>query len=257
VKKDSPLPEQIEPVPNKGITIEFPFTTASSFEFAVKEAEKLPNFKKFGDGKNSLYRVTVDQSDLNETLDFIEQLKGWRKRTVYVDGEKVTWDSVFSFFWCCQKKKSSYKPDLYCFGLENEWDFNLWGCARAGMPFSEQAQWGTYGKWLNKDGDWEFDKKQIKHELEKNLYQYRFCPSLNLNFVQDVIDAIPNVVNPAKNKNWKFIESYDSESTNGLTLIIKQYGYERKVVMKGVCPTGKGFIQEIQKRMKLKIPNGL
>lgn len=256
IEKETLTEVVIDPIPNKGITIEFPFSTASSFEFAVKEAEKLPNFKKFGDGKNALYRINVNESELFDVVNLLEQLKGWRKRAVYVNGEKVTWDSVFSFIWCYERKKSSYKPELFCFGFENEWEFNLWGCNRAGMPFSDHSQWFSYGKWLNNKGDWEFDKNRIKHELEKNLYDVRFCPAINLEFVQDIINALPDVVNPSKNKNWKFMQSYD-DSTGGLIMKINQYGFEEKVVMKGVCPNGKGFIQEIKSRMKLKIPNGI
>jgi hypothetical protein len=257
IVKDKSSLDEIEPVPDKGITIEFPFTTASSFEFAVKEAEKLHNFKKFGEGKNTLYRVTVVENEIFDIIVLVEQLKGWRKRTVYINGEKSSWDSVFSFYWCYIRKKSSYKPELFCFGYENEWDLNLWGCNRAGMAFSENSKWFTYGKWLNNKGDWEFDKARIKHELEKNLYDVRYCPAINFDFIQDIINALPDVVNPYKNNNWQFVENYDSDTSGGLVIKTKRYGFEDEVVVKGVCPKGKGFIKEIKSRMKLKIPDGL
>ncbi len=41
-------------------------------------------------------------------------------------------------------------------------------------------------------------RKRIKHELTKNLHPYRFCPALNPSLIQEVIDALPNVVNPKK-----------------------------------------------------------
>lgn len=243
------------PEPSKnGITIEFPFTTAQSFDFAIKEAKKFETFEQFGEDKKAIYRVTFAANDLYKAKDFLEQLKGWRKRTVYDNGEKVQWDTVFGFAWCYERKLSSYKPEYYCFGYENEWDFNIWGCMRAMMPFTENSQWFTYGKWLNNSGDWEFDKERIKHELTKNLYVFRYCPALTPSLIQDVIDALPNVVNPKKNKNWKFIESYTVEN-NALVVKINEFGFEQTRYLKGVGPNGKAFLKDITDKMKRKLPD--
>lgn len=114
----------IEPPPKVGITIEFPYSTAQSFDFAVDAARKYPTFKQFGQDKKAIYRVILQPDEMDTASDLLENLKGWRKRTVYVEGEKVTWESVFSFSWCYEKKKASFKPDFYCFGFENEYQFN-------------------------------------------------------------------------------------------------------------------------------------
>jgi RNA polymerase subunit RPABC4/transcription elongation factor Spt4 len=256
IKPKEPKIRNIEiPEPSKnGITIEFPFTTAQSFDFAIREAKKFETFEQFGEDKKAIYRVTFSENDLYKAKDFLEHLKGWRKRTVYNNGEKVQWDSVFGFTWCYERKLSSFKPEYYCFGYENEWDFNIWGCMRATMPFTENSQWFTYGKWLNNNGDWEFDKERIKHELTKNLYPYRYCPALNPSLIQDVIDALPNVVNPKKNKNWKFIESYTVEN-NALVIKINEYGFEQTRYLKGVGPNGKAFLKDITDNIKRKLPD--
>lgn len=248
---------EIEPVPKLGITIEFPYSTASFFEFAVKEAEKIQTYKKYGEGKNSLFRVTIGDKEMSKIADLLEQLKGWRKRAVYVNGTKVTWDSVFSYSWCYEKKKSCYKPDLYCFGYENAWTFNLWGCHQAGMPFTENATWFSYGKWLNNKGDWVFDKNRIQHELEKNLYDVRFCPAISYSLIEEIITALPNIINPKNNKNWKFMESFDLDIIGGLIMTTNQYGFDQQVAMIGVSPKGLGFMQEIKSRLKIKLPSDL
>lgn len=242
-----------EPTSN-GITIEFPYTTAQSFEFAVKEAKLFDTFEQFGKDKKAIYRVTLNENEVYKAKELLLQLKGWRKRTVYVNGEKVLWDSVFDFTWCYERKLSSFKPEYYCFGYENEWDFNVWGCMRAMMPFVYHSQWFTYGKWLNNDGDWEFDKERIKHELAKNLHSHRFCPALNPTLIQEVLEALPSVINPKKNKNWKFIESYSS-ANNALVLTINQYGYEQTRYITGVCPDGNGFIKDLTDNIKKKLPD--
>lgn len=238
----------------KTITIEFPYTTAQSFDFAVNEAKKFDSFEQFGKDKKAIYRVSFSVEEVHIAKDLLEQLKGWRKRTVYDHGEKVQWDSVFSFSWSYQRKLSSFKPDYFCFGYENEWDFNIWGCVRANMPFNEHSQWFTFGRWLNNEGDWEFDKNRIKHELLKNLHPYRYCPALNPSLIEEVINALPEVINPKKNKNWKFIESYSAEN-NSLVWTTNEYGYEQTRYIKGVGPNGKAFLNDISDSIKRKLPD--
>lgn len=257
-KKAEPAPDvilTIEDPPRNGITVEFPYSTAQSFDFAVASARQFPTFKQFGTDKKAIYRVTVQPGETNSLADLLEHLKGWRKRTVYVDGEKVTWESVFSFRWCYEKKKASFKPEYYCFGYENEWEFNVWGCIQAHLPFISNAQWCNWGKWVNNKGDWEFDKERIRHELQKNLYSYRFCPALRPELITDVLNAFPDVVNPAKDKNWEFVESWGDDSVQGLKVITTRFGYKEEVVMKGVAPKGKGAIKDMAKRMKYSLPS--
>lgn len=247
--------DELEPPPNKGITIEFPYSSAQSFEFAVHAAKQLPSFKQYGQEKKAIYRVTLRPADIHLAAELLEHLKGWRKRAVYVNGEKETWDSVFAFSWCYEKKKSSFKPDVYCFGYENDWEFNVWGCIQAHLPFTEHSEWFTWGKWLNDRGDWQFDKARIQHELQKALYPFRFCPALQPDLIQDVIRNLPDIVNPNKDKNWKFVERWGDESSPGLVVITNRYGFQEKVVMRGVCPNGTGAFKELAKRLKNRLPN--
>ncbi len=245
----------IPPASSNGITIEFPYSSAQSFEFAVEAAKKIHTFQQFGEDKKAIYRIEFLTSEMDSAAEFIEHLKGWRKRTVYVDGEKVTWDSVFSFGWCYERKKASFKPEFYCFGYENEWSFNIWGCIHAGMPFHENAEWFCWGNWLNNKGDWKFNKERIKHELQKRLYQHRFCPSMQPELIDDVIKNLPDTVNPYKDKNWKFVENWGDENLNGLAVTVERFGFKEKVVMKGVCPNGLGSLKEMAKHMKYRLPD--
>lgn len=255
-KIDEAKPEivTIERPPIVGITIEFPYSTAQSFDFAVEAARKFSSFKQFGQEKKAIYRVTIQPHDMDTVSDLLEHLKGWRKRTVYVNGEKVTWDSVFSYSWCYEKKKASFKPDHYCFGFEDEYQFNVWGCIQANMPFIDNAQWFCWGNWQNKNGDWKFDKERIRYELQKGLYQYRFCPALQPDLIQDVINVLPDVVNPTKNRNWKFVETWGDENLSGLVVTVNRFGFKEQVVMKGVAPNGKGALRDMLKHMKYSLP---
>lgn len=247
---------EIESPPSSGITIEFPYSSAQTFDFAVECAKRFPTFRQYGKDKKAIYRVTFDPQDMASALELVEYLKGWRRRVVYVDGEKVTWDSVFSFAWCYERKRASFKPEFYCFGYENEYEFNVWGCIQAHLPFTEHAQWFCWGTWLNNRGDWRFDKERIRHELQKSLYPYRFCPALQPQLIEDVLAALPDVVNPSKDKNWKFVERWGDESLPGLVVTVNRFGIQEKVVMKGVSPNGQGALKDLMKRMKFRLPPG-
>jgi hypothetical protein len=248
--------DQIPLPPITGITIEFPFTTAQSFPFAVNEAKKFETFEQFGKDKKAIYRINVNDDEIFKTMELLEHLKGWRKRTVYVNGEKALWDNVFSFQYCFQEKQASFKPEYYCYGYETTWDLNLWGCKKLGLSFSESAIWFTYGTWLGKSGDWKFDKERIKHELSKNVFYCKFCPAINIQLIEDILTALPEVVNPVYNKNWKFKQTYSSDSGNVIAETIKlEYGLERTVYYNGVAPNGMGFIKDIAENIRKKLPD--
>ena len=244
-----------ESVPKQGITIEFGYSSSPNFDLAYSEASNFPSFKQFGEGKKATHRIFFDSSDITSTIELVEYIRGWKSSRIYIDGERSTWENVYSFTWCMNGRNSSFKPELYCFGYENDFELNLWGCKQARMAFREHADWFEWGEWINKNGDWKFDKERIQHELQIELFKYRYCPYLDLALVEDVLNAIPEIVNPTKNKNWKFIESWSSDSlTSGLRIITKRFGYEDEVVMKCVAPNGAGAIKEIIHRMRHKIP---
>lgn len=254
-QKAGPTVSSINPIPPKGVTIEFFYSTSANFDFAVAAAQKFKRFYQHGEGKKAVYRVTFGRDEMHIAVELVDFLKGWRKRAVYINGEKVTWDSVFSFGWCFKKRMSSFKPDFYCFGYENNYDINVWGCLQAHMPFHDRSQWFTWGRWLNKKGDWKFDKERIRHELQKNLYKYRFCPSIQLGLVQEVLNALPDQVNPNKDKNWIFVDTWDT-STPGLLRSFKQNGYTEEKVAIGVAPRGPEVIETIIAKLKTgRIPS--
>ncbi len=247
---------ELEPVPSTGITIEFPYSSSQSYDFAVKAAEKFESYQLSGEGKKVIHRVNVNDNEIESLDELIENLKGWRSRVVYVKGEKVQWDSVFNFIYCFNQRKQSFKPHLYCFGYESEWQFNMWGCLQSDLSFNENSELFTYGKWLNEKGDWQFDKERIKHKLQKNLFPYRFCPKINLELIGEVINAFPDRVNPTKDKDWKFVENWGGDE--GLKVSIKEYGYSEEKYMKGVAPIKKEvLVKIISKKIRQKLPKGI
>ncbi|HOE71190.1 MAG TPA: zinc ribbon domain-containing protein [Brevefilum sp.] len=245
-----------ETLPKSGITIEFGYSSSPNFDLAIHEAEMFPSYKVFGEGKKSIYRINFNQLDIELTLELVKFIRGWKSSRIFVEGKRSTWDAVYSFLWCYENRCTSFKPDLYCYGYENDYYLNIWGCTQARIPFTDHTPLAEWGKWIDNKGTWQFDKERIRHELQVALFKYRFCPAIQLDLIEDVIIAFPNTVNPINNKNWKFIESWADDGLTPVLLIkTKRFGFEETVRMKGVAPNGVGAIREIIKKMKYKFPH--
>lgn len=89
--------------------------------------------------------------------------------------------------------------------------------------------------------------------MKKKLYPYRFCPAFEEVRVEEVLTAFPDEVNPAKDENWKFVESWE-DNIPGLVVTVSRFGDEEKVLMKGVCPKGNGALKELAKKLKFELP---
>ena len=62
-----------------------------------------------------------------------------------------------------------------------------------------------------------FDKARIRHELQTNLYRFRFCPFIDFNFIDAILAVFPNEVVPSENGPWGFTRDY-SESPGSILI---------------------------------------
>jgi hypothetical protein len=245
---------EVEPPASDGLTIEFLYSTSPSFGLAVQAARQFETFKQHRTGRRAIYRVTFAPEEMDSAIELVGHVEGWHRRAVYVDGQRVSWKSVFGFVRCYHKRQSSFRPELYCFGYEDTFQLNIWGCIQADLPFARRSKWFTWGRWLSEDGNWAFDKERIQEELHKNLYPCRFCPALELGRAGEVVEALPDTVNPKIDENWKFVQSWGDDSP-GLMVTITQYGFREQVKMIGVAPKGVGALREIVEKVEgLELP---
>jgi len=250
---ETAAPGDVPLVPTAGIAIEFSYSSSQSFEFALQAAQGFPTFRQFGEGKKARYQVTIQKPEIAKCLELVSLLKGWRNRMVYVDGQKAQWDAIFAFAGCYESRMASYRPQWYCYGFDKDYLLNFFGCVQANMPFRDRTEWLCWGKWQDKKGDWEFDKQRMRHQLESELYPVRFCPALNQALVERALAALPESVNPNKDKNWEFVESYNNDAP-GLTMTVNRYGMNQEVVMMGVGPRGYGALIDIWKSINRQLP---
>jgi len=121
---------------------------------------------------------------------------------------------------------------------------NIWGCKNARMDWAKWSDWFSYGSFkkggLLKSGHiFAFDKKRIRHELETNLYRFRFCPHLNFKLIEAVLENLPDEVEVKPKGDWTYKRDYD-ESPGSIKIKEKTvedgYSYTDEYHASGVEP---------------------
>lgn len=230
-------------IPPAGVAVEFAESTASGFVDAVRKAKAAPENAECVKGKKTWYMAAWPKERISEAAKLVEDLKGMRNRKVWVDGKESRWDDVFGFTWCSEQRNTAYRPLEYCFGVDDK-RLNLWGCKNARMDWARWSDWFSYGNFkkggILKGGHiFVFDKKRIRHELETNLFRFRFCPHLDFKLVEAVLDHLPDEVEVKPKGDWAYKEDYD-ESPGSIKIkekIVEDgYTYTKEFHSSGVVP---------------------
>ncbi|MEW4487603.1 zinc-ribbon domain-containing protein [Thalassoglobus sp. JC818] len=200
-------------IPRTGIAVEFSESTAAGFADAVKKAKLAPENAECVKGKKTWYMAAWPKEQISEAAKLAKDLKGMRNRKVWVDSLESRWDDVFGFIWCSENRDTAYRPFEYCFGVDEK-RLNTWGCKNARMDWTKWSEWFSYGSFkkgglLKTEHEFVFDKKRIRHELETNLFRYRFCPHLNFKLIEAVLEILPDQVKVNPNGDWTFKREYE------------------------------------------------
>lgn len=242
-------------IPNTGIAIEFAESTASGFIDAVRKTKVAPDNADCVKGKKTWYMAAWPKEQISDAVKLVEDLKGMRNRKVWVDAKEARWDEVFGFTWCSQQRNSAYSPLEYCFGIDEK-RLNIWGCKNARMDWSTWCEWFSYGSFqkiglLKTDYVFVFDKKRIRHELETNLYKFRYCPYLNFKLVEAVLKNLPDQVEVKPKGDWTYKRDY--EETPGSIKIREKtvedgYSFTDEYYTSGVAPRNQAIGLAILKK---------
>ena len=232
--------------PAKGISIEFAESSSASFGDALKTAKGAPDFQKCQRDRKTWYLASWDQSQVADATVLAGNLKGIRNRKVYVDGEPKGWDEVFGFLWCYRQRQEAYRPETYCFGMDEK-RLNLFGCKQARMEWSDWSDWFSYGHFRKKDV-FVFDKARIQHEVHTNLHKVKFCPCLRPKLIEQVLALLPAEVSISSRSGWKYKESYEQTPTS-IKVVQKEkedgYTYTNEFHSDGVKPIGHAVANQI------------
>lgn len=231
-------------IPKTGITIEFAESTAAAFTHAVQEQKKAPVNSTCLKNNKTWYMASWPKESIVKILPLVEHIKGMRNRRVFVEGNETQWNDVFSFSWCVIERNTAYRPDEYCFGLSDK-RLNIWGCIQSQMDWTEWSDWFSYGQFRTTSGlrgkrtIFIFDKKRIRHELETSLFNCKFCPYLQFDLIEAVLDEFPNRVTITNKSNWTYKQDYtESPDSIKVTMKITENGctYVKEFYSSGVVP---------------------
>ena len=250
-KCGSAIPTDPLPAPPGGLTIEFAASTSPGFQFALQEAVRQPGFERLGTDKKPVFRVTFSKGHSGDAMRLVELVKPWRNKAVYVDGEPLPWEQVFSFVSCFARRQAAYRPGSYCFGGEAVHERNIWGCKQSRLFWSDWSEWFCWGRFVDKTGTFEFDKTRIKHELARNLFPYRFCPALDMGLTEAMLAAFPEHVTPKVDRHWKFITNEWQAGTLGFSISLNRDQGTGPAM--GVAPRDDEAALEIAARAKREI----
>ena len=214
-----------------------------------------PENAEYLKGKKTWYMAAWPNNQIAEAAKPAEDLKGMRNRKVWADGKESRWDDVFGFIGCSEQRNTAYRPLEFCFGVDEK-RLNLWGCKNARMDWVKWADWFSYGSFkkggILKGGHvFEFDKKRIRHELETNLYRFRFCPHFSFKLIEAVVTQFPDQVVIKPKGDWAYKEDYD-ESPGAIQVKEKVvedgYTYTNEFYSSGVEPYTPALGLQILKR---------
>ncbi len=237
------------------VVVEFRRSSSANFEFALEEAKKFPTFSQEG----KVYRVTLHSpEDLIQAVHLIYLIERWKGAVIYVGNQRYSPREIFAFVRCYKERMTSYRPALYCFGLDDPsyYRLNLWGCHQSGLLFRSGSKLWTYGRWLNKRGDWAFDKERILHELRRELWPYRYCPALDWSIIEPIVQAFPDRVNPYRDPNWRFVRSWNDMAPGLRVRVIEsRFGveFEDEFIAIGVEPATPAALQKILARARVHL----
>ncbi len=195
------------------VEISFGYSSSPNFNKAIEICQNLPSYTATGEGKHAQYKVSLPITEVELVITVFELVGSWKSSQMLINGHAATKkDLTYYGVGCYRNRQKAYKPDQYCFG-EREYDANIWGCKRLGMPINEWGGgWLDYGK-FDRSGVWHFDKNRIKHELELSLKENELCPVLDRKRALETLDNLPDSINPKKDTNWQYRTSY--EEVNG------------------------------------------
>ncbi len=236
-------------IPEAGYAIEF--ADSENFPVALEKAKQSFRYETCVRGRTAWHLGVFNGDQFLLVMDLAKLLDGNKKRRIYINGKEERWGDVFAFMFCASRRQHSNNPKAYCFGADDRW-IDLWGCKLISMGWNDWSDCLAYGSFRKSSGGensyaWIFDKKKILLELNSKLFPYRFCPHLNTNLLQTILELLPDEVEVSPNtEEWRF------RTGPGNVTIHEQHGqpgagvsWSATYTVFGVQPYGNQFARRI------------
>lgn len=196
------------------VEITFGRSSSANYEQAVAIAQNIPSYIEEGEGREIRHRVKLPITEVELILNLHGLVGTWKSSRMLINGQPAQKsDLVYHGMGCYRNRQKAYDRDRFCFG-EADYEANIWGCKRMGMPVIQWGGWLEYGK-LDQAGVWHFDKDRIRHELELKIEENKLCPVLDRARILETLDRMPDSVNPKSDPNWEYTTTYEDIPDGG------------------------------------------
>ena len=192
----------------KGVTLAFADSATAACEAAIALAKACDRYRFCRISGKPWHLVSFHQA--SEAFDIAEAMASLRNRKLWVDGEPMEWDTLFSseVRACIRGRLSAFNAEDWCCGRD-EGTFTPFCCRGLGYfwagPF---PHWLTYGSWERVSCiavpayRWVFDKEKLRHRFIQDAKILSACSVFNPEIGLAFIDALPDSVTPGR--DWEY-----------------------------------------------------
>ena len=203
------------------VVTEFERTPSINFQRAVELAKTHPGFTPLMDERNVLiYRNLYRPDDLLQFQDMFKLIKNWKGVNLYLKGERIEFDMLDSGINCYIQTvlESTHQacPSDRCKQFRPE-EFSVSGCigcrrSHVSLEWpiagpSEHLVWFAFGK-LDHNRVYLMQKEELEGAVMGELLEYRSCPLLDLETLRELIQQLPDRIDPRKDREWQYNRRY-------------------------------------------------
>ena len=194
---------------------EFERTPSIHFSRAVELAQTYPEFTPLIDERNvMIYRNMYRREDLLLFQEMFHLIKNWKGAKLYIKGERVAFDMLGLGISCYCKTVLSHNPPSLkgCQRFSKESGRGCLVCRRSyvSMEWNEREiqkipYWFSFGR-LDEHQVYRIDKENLESAVIGELIEYHYCPLINLGDVRSFVRALPDRIDPRKDREWRYTD---------------------------------------------------
>ncbi len=203
------------------LVTEFERTPSIHFSRAVDLSLEHPEFTPLIDERNvMIHRNMYRPEHLLLFQDMFRLIKNWKGAKLYIKGERVAFDMLGQGLHCYCQTVLSHKPPSQegCRRFSKMSGRGCLACRRSyvGMEWNggesqEFPIWFAFGR-LDRHQVYRIHKENLESAVIGELIEYHYCPLINLDDIRRVIRALPDRIDPRKDREWSYTDRLDAQA---------------------------------------------
>jgi hypothetical protein len=209
------------------LVTEFEKTPSINFRRALEVAETHPGFVQLMDERNVLiYRNLYRPDQLEHFHELYPLIKKWKGTRLYFKGDLVDFDLIESGVRCylhtvlrhdgSGSRCQSFADAPLAAGPTA---LGCLGCRRSDVsmdwpPAPEIPGWFYFGR-LDQHRTHVLDKEKLHDTAFSHLIEYSACPRLDLDQANALIQALPERIDPRKDREWVYARASAGQEQRG------------------------------------------